>query len=183
MTAPTNNVAMLTVATNLLQIAKDNYKLYALDLKNRQTTLQNIYFWIASSLFTLYAAAFRGLLTGQPYTHFSLLEITPACMPQVFLITAFGCCGWVILTGVDAMRGRGSGERLILDRITPAGMLDYYMSLPGDDAIKAMRHLMEEIEKNAHNNALRCQRVGIHLRHTSWALIVAICCGLAILIF
>lgn len=183
MTAPANNAAMLTVATNLFQVAKDNYKLYALDMKNRQTTLQNIYFWIASSLFTLYAAAFRGLLMGQPYTHFSILEITPAYMPQVFLITAFGCCGWVILTGINAMRGRGSGERLILGRTTPANMLDYYMSMPDGDALKAMRHLMEEIEKNAHKNALRCQAVGVHLRHTAWALIAAIWCGLAILIF
>lgn len=104
-------------------------------------------------------------------------------MPQVFLITAFGCSGWVILTEINAMRGRGSGERLIFGRITPANMLGYYMSMPDGDALKAMRHLMEEIEKNAHKHALRCQTVGIHLRHSSWTLIVAICCGMAILIF
>ncbi len=119
------------VAENLILIARDNYKLYSLEIKNRQTTLQNIYFWIASALFTVYAAAFQGLFTGKEFIHLGILPAISTDEHKFIVMAAFFFCICVIFTGVDAMRGRGEGQVPILGRAaTPLGLLDGYLTTP-----------------------------------------------------
>lgn len=174
---------MSGVADILFQVVKEEYRLYSLDIRNRQTTIQNIYFWIASTLFTLYAAVFHGMFTGNTYIHLGIAQIEPAVLPKYLVFAAFSLCAYVILTGVNAMRGRGQGQRLMLGQYSAATLLNSYITTSNLTHTTAMCDLLERIGANAYENARANQRVGKHLRKTSYALILAIICGIIAFIF
>jgi len=174
----TGKTDLAGMADKLFQAAQAEYKLYSLDIKNRQTTIQNIYFWIAATLFTLYGAIFQGMFKGTAYTHLAILEITPAILPKLIIVVAFVMCAYVVLTGVNVMRGRGTGNRLLLGEYSASSLLDSYLDTENSTYVASMRHLVALISENAYANAVECERVGKHLRKTSYALITAIICGL-----
>lgn len=164
---------MFPVTENLIGIARDEFKFYALEIKNRQTTIQNIYFWIASALFTVYAAAFKGLFTGQEFIHLAFLPNFPAVAHKAIVLIAFAVCGWVIFTGVSAMRGRNLGHRDILGSHTPLAMLEGYLKAQSLTQPDIIRHLLRECKRSTLHNAEECERIGKHLRNTSWALVTS----------
>lgn len=170
---PTSKHDLVNIADILFQTAQSEYKFYFLEVKNRQTTIQNIYFWIAATLFTLYGAVFQGIFNGTSYIHLAIFEITPTIVPKIMIIASFILCAYVVLTGVNAMRGRDSGSRLLLGKYSPSTLLDSYLDTKDSSYEAAMRHLISIISENAYANALDCQRVGKHLRKTSYALVAA----------
>lgn len=170
------------VADCLFQAARDEYRFYALEIKNRQTKIQNIYFWIASSLFTLYGYVFHGLFTGTGYIHLEIAHIEPAIIPKLLVGAAFALCAWVVLTGVDAMRGRSEYADL-LGRHSAFSTLESYVNTPNLEAIDAMRDLLKICQDSTLTLRNEPVRIGRHLRRSSWALIAAIICGILAFLF
>lgn len=172
---------MRGMADLLFQAARDEYKFFTLEMKNRQTTIQNMYFWIASALFTVYGAAFRGMFIGKDFLHLGMMKAIPdpwyLHLHQAVVFMAFTLCACVVLTGVDALRGRGATNHF-LGGNTALSMLESYLATANLSHMDAIRDLLKECEKNTAYNAGECKRMGKHLRHSSLALVWAIFCGL-----
>lgn len=178
MTIHASNDRAIPVADDLIAIAKDNFKFYALEIRNRQTTIQNIYFWIASALFTVYAAAFKGAFTGNDFIHLGIFPHIQPFEHKRLIAMAFILCAWVIFTGVDAMRGRGQGHRELLGSYSTLAMLESYLRTPNLSEMDIRRHFLKECETNIQINAQDCVRMGRHLRRTSVTLLTSMSCGL-----
>lgn len=173
---------LMDVADSLFQAARDEYRFYALDIKNRQTKIQNIYFWIASVMFTVYGTLFYGMFTGKEYVHLELARIEPDIIPKALVCVSFALCIWVILTGVSAMRGRGEVKDL-LGGHSAYSTLESYVNTPGLEPIDAMRDLLKTCQENTLPLRKEPARIGTHLRRTSWALVSALICGILAFLF
>lgn len=173
---------LLPLTDCLIDIARDEYKFFSLYFRNRQTAIQNIYFWIASILFTVYAAAFQGVFFDTGYLHLEIAQITPEILPKILVALAFALCAWVILTGIDAMRGR-KNTRHFLGAYTAASLLKDYTNAKNLTNIDAMIDLLQICQKNIDANAMECERMGKHLRNNSIALVIAVVCGLFAFLF
>lgn len=182
---PENNCeanALMDVADNLFQAARDEYRFYALDIKNRQTKIQNIYFWIASVMFTVYGTVFYGMFTGTGYIHLQLVQIEPVVIPKLLVCASFALCIWVIITGVSAMRGRNEA-RDILGGYSAYSTLESYINTPNLEPIDAMRDLLKICQDNTLSLREEPARIGAHLRRTSAALVAAMICGILAFLF
>lgn len=171
------------ITENLIFIARDNYRLYSLDIRNRQTTIQNIYFWIASALFTVYAAAFQPLFMGKEFLHLAILPEIPPLAHKFLVVCAFSLCAYVIFTGVDAMRGRGEGQELILGEYSPLAVYEGYLRNNELSEADICRHFLRECQKHGYANARECARNGKHLRNTSYALLFSMFLGTIAFLF
>lgn len=172
------NKKMSIVAEKLIDISMEEYKFYSLDIKNRQTTIQNIYFWVAASLFSVYIAIFRGLFIDGDFIHLNFLPNFPIFLHRTIVIIGFIPIIYVIFTGVDKMRGSGPGHMNIFGGASPLTMYEAYLSTPHLTQSDMIRHLLDKCARSVAHNASSCEIVGKHLRNTSYALLISIGSGL-----
>lgn len=166
------------IAEKLIDVARDEFKFYTLEIRNRQTTIQNIYFWIAASLFSVYVAVFGGVFADKPIMHLELIPICPSLLHKIVIMLGFFMIIAIILTGIDNMRGRGFGDRNITGASTPLALYEAYLSAPELTKSEIVRHFLDQCAKNIDYNASECVRVGKHLRRTSYSLIISIVIGI-----
>lgn len=169
---------MSIIADKLINIAIEEHKFYSLDIKNRQTTIQNIYFWIAVSLFSVYVVVFRGLFVDGQFIHLNLFLGFPVFLHRIIVIIGFIPIIYVIYTGVDKMRGSGPGHMNILGAATPLAMYETYLAAPQLTESDIIRHLLDQCARSVEHNAASCEIVGKHLRITSYALLISIGAGI-----
>lgn len=168
----------LDVAKALFQSLDGQYRLFSLDMRNRQLSIQNAYFWVASAMFTAFGTAFHGLFLGKNFLHLELVE-SHADIQKALVLIAFAGCSLVIFTGIAAMKGRGAGTRIPFGGSSHPAMYEAIIRMgPDYSQAEAFRWLLEEYNKDVAGNRASLETMGRHLRRTSIMLQVSFLCGL-----
>ena len=156
----------------LINSARDEYKQYTIDWRNRHSGLIKTYLWIAVTLIASELHIFSSIWNKKP-SSFLLWHIEPTFLFYFFAILALITSFFVFILGIDTLRGRGGITSQFTKKYSDFA-IQHYEEVFENMPITLYSDMLVMIDIAIYEQRMQIKQTAYKLRIMSYTLLVSI---------